>query len=362
MVKRPNKSVLIDALDEYRDAMRPFIVRAMKRIKGKGIKEAIYDSFSRSSRRRADEFKKRLRNNGYNVEGAIDIGDFPILIRGNWGHVFSQQFSGDMNIQNLLYIIARARNEASHPDTGDLDAEYTSVVLYHIVEVLGEINAPDARARVEGFRNKLLQPEESNPLILDLPDDTKAERSIYKESGSKPRQTTPQGRKTETRLRGTVSDRPEKYNTYFQALLDELREQHNFTRVLRVRTGQNFYNFASGFTSIGYVARFTNVGTVHTYLLLRFGDKQTTKNFFDILKERESEINARFDVPLYWSRCADIKTSRIYIERDGTIDANESELEAFRAWHVENLLKFKAVFTPEIQLALEKLKSSDLEN
>ena len=40
MVKRPNKSVLIDALDEYRDAMRPFIVRAMKRIKGKGIKEA----------------------------------------------------------------------------------------------------------------------------------------------------------------------------------------------------------------------------------------------------------------------------------------------------------------------------------
>ena len=52
MVKRPNKSVLIDALDEYRDAMRPFIVRAMKRIKGKGIKEAIYDSFSRRQGRR----------------------------------------------------------------------------------------------------------------------------------------------------------------------------------------------------------------------------------------------------------------------------------------------------------------------
>ena len=257
-----------------------------------------------------------------------------------------------MNIQNLLYIIARARNEVSHPDTGDLDAEYTSVVLYHIVEVLGEIKAPDARAKVEGFRNKLLQPD------LDLPDDTKAERS----SDSKPRQTTPQGEKTETSSHVPVSDRPEKYNTYFQALLDELREQHNFTKVLRVRTGQNFCKFSSGFTSIGYVARFTNVGTVHTYLLLRFGDKQTTKNFFDVLKERESEINARFDVPLYWSRCADIKTSRIYIERDGTIDANESELEAFRAWHVENLLKFKAVFTPEIQLALEKLKSSDLEN
>ena len=36
MVKRPNRAVLNDALDEYRDAMRPFIVRAMKRVKGKG--------------------------------------------------------------------------------------------------------------------------------------------------------------------------------------------------------------------------------------------------------------------------------------------------------------------------------------
>ena len=344
MIKRPNRAVLSDALDEYRDAMRSFIVHAMKRIKGKGIEKAIYDSLSR---RRADEFKRHLLNNGYNVEGAIDIGDFPNLIRRNWGHVFSQQFGGDMNIQNLLHFIAKARNEVSHPGTEDLDAKYTSVVLYHIVDVLGKINAPEAKASVEKGCDK-----------LSHPDDAKAEPSTDKESDSKPRKITRQGGKTETSSRVPVSDRPEKYNTYFQALLDELREQHNFTRALRVRTGQNFYNFSSGFTSIGYVARFTNVGTVHTYLLLRFGDKQTTNNFFDVLKERESEINARFDVPLYWSRRDDIKTSRIYIERDGTIDANESELEAFRAWHVENLLEFKEVFTPEIQLALEKLKSS----
>ena len=357
MVERPNRAVLNDALDEYRDAMRPFIVRAMKRIKGKVIEDAIYDSLSR---RQASEFERRLRNNGDNVEGAIDIGDFRNLISRNWRHVFSQQFGGDMNIRDSLGIIARARNKVSHPGTEDLDAKYTFDALYHIVEVLGEINAPDARAKVEGFLNKLLQPEESNPLILDLPDDTKAERSIYKESGSKPwREVIPPN------LELTSPDPPtpksEKYQAYFQSLLDEMREQHNFTKARRVGTGQNFCKFSSGFTSIGYVARFTNVGTVHTYLLLRFGDKQTTKNFFDALKERESEINARFDVPLYWSRCADIKTSRIYIERDGTIDANESDLAAFRAWHVENLLKFKEVFTPEIQLALEKLRSSEIE-
>ena len=355
MVKRPNRAVLNDALDEYRDAMRPFIVDAMRRIKGKTIENAIYDSLSLGQ---ATQFKRNLQDNGGSIEGAIDIGDFPNLISRNWGRVFSQQFSGDMSIRDPLYIIARARNQVSHPGTEDLDAEYTRVILYHIVEVLDEIDVPDARARVEGFRNKLLQPED-----LDLPDDTRIERGIYKESGSKSRQTTRQGRKTETRLRVPVSDRPEKYKTYFQVLLDELREQHNFTRARRPGKS-NYYNFASGFTGITYGARFPNTGTMYTQLKIDFGKgkEKTTKKFFNFLKERKSEINTRFDDSLYWDRRDDIGASRIYIERDGNIDANASDLEVFRAWHVENLLKFKEVFTPEIQLALEKLRSSDLEN
>lgn len=200
-------------------------------------------------------------------------------------------------------------------------------------------------------------------MILDLPDDTKAERSIYKESSSKPRQITRQGRKTETRLRVTVSDLPEKYNAYFQALLDELREQYNFTRARRPGKS-NYYNFASGFTGITYGARFPNAGTVYTQLKIDFGKgkKKTTKKFFDFLKERESEINTRFDASLYWDRRDDIGASRIYIERDGNIESNASDLEVIRAWHVENLLKFKEVFTPEIQLALEKLRSSEIES
>ena len=155
--------------------------------------------------------------------------------------------------------------------------------------------------------------------------------------------------------------RRERYTAYFQALIDEMREQHNFTMARRAIEGQNYYLFASGTTGIKYGAKFTNAGTVWTYLWICFGDYETTQNFFDALKERESEINTRFDVPLYWSRRDDIITSRIYIERDGSIESNESELEAFRAWHVENLLKFKEVFTPEIQLALEKLESREME-
>ena len=99
MVKRPNRAVLNDALDEYRDAMRPFIVRAMRRIKGERVEDAIYDTLST---KQAADFERSLEQNGGNIEGAIDIGDFPNLISRNWGRVFSQQFSGDINIRSPL--------------------------------------------------------------------------------------------------------------------------------------------------------------------------------------------------------------------------------------------------------------------
>ena len=75
------------------------------------------------------------------------------------------------------------------------------------------------------------------------------------------------------------------------------------------------------------------------------------------LKEREAEINAQFDVPLCWKRRDDILRCHIDVYREGTIDSDGSVLEAFRTWHIENLLKFKAVFTPEIEMAREILKS-----
>ena len=162
--------------------------------------------------------------------------------------------------------------------------------------------------------------------------------------------------------------RPERYNAYFQALIDEMREQHNWTRARRP-SGSNYCHFPSDCRDIYYSARFPKGETVHTYLLIDFTDYERNKNFFDILKEKESEINARFNMPLCWDRRGDRKIPRrkrcrIYIERGGSggnIESDESKLEAFRAWHVENLRKFKEVFTPEIKLALEKLKSSEIE-
>ena len=324
MVERPNRAVLNDALDEYRDAMRPFIVRALKRIRGKTLEDAVYDSLSP---KQASQFKTNLRNNGGNIEAAIDIGDFPKLIIGNWQQVFSQQFRGNMNVRNLLYIITEARNKVSHPSTEDLDTEYVRVVLYHIADMLGKINAPESKTSVEEFRDILLTKPKASKLLI--PDEGKLRSS---------------------------SSKGERYRSYFQGLIDELREQHGFTGT-RVGQPQNYYHISSGMRGIYYGAKFAKNHKVYASLFINFRDSAENKNFFDVLKERESEITVQFDIPLNWERKDETRYSAIRLIRDGDINADENALAAIKEWHITYLLKLKAVFTPEIELALEKLKS-----
>ena len=158
--------------------------------------------------------------------------------------------------------------------------------------------------------------------------------------------------------RPSPSPKSERYTTYFQALLDEMRERHNFTRARRPGTGANvnYYAFSSGCSGCHYLAGFDGRrGQVYTSLHINFSSYEKNKNFFDTLKERKSEITAKFGDSLKWDRRDDVLRSVIYLERDGNIESDVDELEVISTWHIENLLKFKEVFTPEIELVLEKL-------
>ena len=156
------------------------------------------------------------------------------------------------------------------------------------------------------------------------------------------------------------SSKGERYRSYFQRLIDELREQHGFTNA-RVPQPENFYYFSSGVRGIFYETTFARNHKVYASLYIDFRDYAENKNFFDLLKERESEITAQFDIPLNWERRDDTRYSAIRLIRDGNINANESELEVIRTWHIAYLLKLKEVFTPEIELAREKLSFRDIE-
>ncbi|MDE0468421.1 MAG: DUF4268 domain-containing protein [Candidatus Poribacteria bacterium] len=152
----------------------------------------------------------------------------------------------------------------------------------------------------------------------------------------------------------------EKYQSYFQALNTEMTQQHNFTDGSSY-SRNNVYFFPFGDRGIWYYAHFVRGRQVSTGLQIDFTKKEENKNFFDILIERKSEINARFDAPLRWNRRDEQRACTLGFRRDGggDIEADARELEVIRAWHVENLLKLREVFTPEIRFVFEKLKSRE---
>ena len=147
----------------------------------------------------------------------------------------------------------------------------------------------------------------------------------------------------------------ERYRSYFQGLIDELREQHSLTRA-RAAQADNWFYFSSGVSGIYYEAKFAGNHKVYAGLYIDFEDYAENKNFFDILKERESEITAQFDIPLNWERRDETRYSAIRLIRTGDINADERELAAIKEWHIACLLELKAVFTPEIERARERLK------
>ena len=162
--------------------------------------------------------------------------------------------------------------------------------------------------------------------------------------------------KTSTNL----SSKGEKYQSYFQVLIDELREKHKFTGA-KVSLAQNWYNFSSGLGGIRYGARFPQGGKVLTYVNISQKTDENRIKIFNMLEKRKVEIETNFGSSLEWSRYVEKSLSRIAISCEGNIELSDSELEEIREWHIENLLKLKEVFQPEIEKALETLDSSEKE-
>ena len=130
--KRPNQDALYQALNIYRDAMRPFILRNLKTVQGLAPED-------------------RFQN-----EADIDFSDFPHLFRRYWHNAFEQRFDPDRDVRSAIGIITEARNQVSHPGTKDIDPSYALSRLHDIADVLGQINAPDQKREVESIRDKLL--------------------------------------------------------------------------------------------------------------------------------------------------------------------------------------------------------------
>ena len=166
MTKYPNRQALRKAHDIYRDAMRRFIIRCLKRIQGRTVEELIRDSLDDHG---IEQFEQDLRSNG-SIEAAIDIKHFPHIIRKYWNppRGFKQDFDFNSKVRGKTETIVEGRNFWAHPGLKDVDPAHTQANLTSVAEVLGEIKNQDAKREVENIRDQLLSNEvEKHPAEVE---------------------------------------------------------------------------------------------------------------------------------------------------------------------------------------------------
>lgn len=143
------------------------------------------------------------------------------------------------------------------------------------------------------------------------------------------------------------SQRAEAYRTYFQKLIDELREQHKFTSA-RAAQPSSYYSFSSGSPGIRYGASFAERERARTDVYIDRRDTDWNKSLFDELAKIKESLEDDLGSKLEWERLDSGRASRIAIYRPGTIDDDQETLEEIKTWMVERLLKFKEVFGPKL--------------
>ena len=151
-VSRPNRETLDKALNIFRDAMRPFIVRHLRQVPGATVEEAIKRSLPDW---KVVYFEQNLGNRGGNIAASIDVNDFPHLVQRNWRETFAAAFGNANTITSTLRLIADARNQTAHPNESDLETEFVRTHLYHIADLLQRINALEEAGAVSSIRSNL---------------------------------------------------------------------------------------------------------------------------------------------------------------------------------------------------------------
>lgn len=141
-----------------------------------------------------------------------------------------------------------------------------------------------------------------------------------------------------------TSERSEKYRQYFQVLIDDLREQHRFTAA-RKGQPQNWYTFSSGDSRFVYGHKFANGGRASTEIYIDSGDAEINEELFQHFLKQKEVIEAQIGSPLEWEKLEGKRACRVALYRDGSIEDSDETLQEIRDWAVQNLLKFKKIFT-----------------
>lgn len=157
----------------YREAMRSFLSRELRRIQGFTIEEAIRQALRGRLR---DEFENNVKKVSQPIY-AISYSDFPHLLWHYRSRIFGGYFRDNRDSIKRAYGVRDFRNqELEHGDTSTLSLERTAEVMETIAEFLAEINEVAARDQLLARREELLNPTTNvGAYDVALPGDQEAE-------------------------------------------------------------------------------------------------------------------------------------------------------------------------------------------
>ena len=137
------------------------------------------------------------------------------------------------------------------------------------------------------------------------------------------------------------------YRDFFQALIDELREDYNFTNAKKGQP-QNWYLFSAGCTGLGYDVSFTYDDKLRVDLYVDKWDEDGNLAFFKAMESDKENIEEEFGEKLEWENLQGKRACRISLYRTGKIESDIGMMKDILKWTVEKLILFKKVFTPRI--------------
>ena len=160
--------------------------------------------------------------------------------------------------------------------------------------------------------------------------------------------------------------RTAKLRAFFQSLRRDLWRTEFSDRI---PVGRSYYeNGIQGLAStmdesISYQASLEWDTDAWTSLYVGKARDERTNLIFDALQNEKEQIEVSFDaandVELQWMRDDGTGYSGVHIRTDCSVEDPPEKLEETRAWMIENLLRFKAVFEPRLEKILSEIPGDD---
>lgn len=147
----------------------------------------------------------------------------------------------------------------------------------------------------------------------------------------------------------TTSARGEAYQAFWTAFLEKVKKQAPGLTNAQKGLPQNWFNISAGRSGFAYSISFKSKKRFGVELYIDTGDKDKNEQYFDMLYAQKDDIERELGMTLSWERLENARACRIAVLREGSIEADEEELNELQDWAINNLIKFKNVFGKRIK-------------